>query len=326
SKSGSQPSGGGSGFFGGGRQQPQPQPQQQQQQQQHQQQQYPGTFRGANPTMQASNMAYGGGSAIPQNAAYQQQQQQQQQQHGGARANNAPAGDVHSSGSTPSAASQNEHSDASSQGSALTTNGLPSASQAQGSSVKRSGILVIRVMEARNLVYPPGSQQLMARYAPYKNEAHHRPYAVVEFDKNEAVVASLGGDMQNPIWKYRVSFDVSRTGPVMVSLYQRTAELQYQRPAQPRGFQRFGNSSGPNSSSSNSSGAQSRGAQVHPLGGQQGAATGAIFLGAVQILPDFADGRLYDDWVPLLGGAGGSGHVRVQYCFNKKDATPLSIE
>ncbi|KAJ2829355.1 Serine/threonine-protein kinase [Coemansia furcata] len=88
---------------------------------------------------------------------------------------------------------------------ALAPNGLPSASSTQASSVKRSGILVIRVMEARNLVYPPGSQQLMARYAPYKNEAHQRPYAVVEFDKNEAVVTSLGGDMQNPMWKYRVS-------------------------------------------------------------------------------------------------------------------------
>ncbi|KAJ1926801.1 Serine/threonine-protein kinase, partial [Linderina pennispora] len=99
-------------------------------------------------------------------------------------------------------------------------------------------------MEARSLVYPPGSQQLMARYAPYKNEAHQRPYAVVEFDKNEAVVTSLGGDMHNPIWKYRVSFDVSRTSPVMVSLYQRTAELQYQRAPQPRGYQRFGNGNG----------------------------------------------------------------------------------
>ncbi|KAI8325885.1 AGC/AKT protein kinase [Martensiomyces pterosporus] len=174
---------------------------------------------------------------------------------------------------------------ASSSSQALATSGLPSASQAQQGSVKRSGILVIRVMEARNLVYPPGSQQLMARYAPYKNEAHQRPYAVVEFDKNEAVVTSLGGDMHNPMWKYRVSFDVSRTSPVMVSLYQRTAEL-------------------------------------HP----QGSTTGAIFLGAVQIMPDFADGRLYDEWIPLLGGAGNSGHIRVQYCFNKKDATPLSID
>ncbi|KAJ1935533.1 Serine/threonine-protein kinase, partial [Linderina pennispora] len=43
-------------------------------------------------------------------------------------------------------------------------------------------------------------------------------------------------------------------------------------------------------------------------------------------MPDFQDGRLYDDWIPLLGGAGNSGHLHVQYCFNKKDATPLSID
>ncbi|KAJ2724955.1 Serine/threonine-protein kinase [Coemansia sp. Benny D115] len=223
---------------------------------------------------------------------------------------------------SPSAASMQSNIDQTMGQQGLATNGLPSANQSS-SSVKRCGILVIRVMEARNLVYPPGSQQLMARYAPYKNEAHQRPYAVVEFDKNEAVVASLGGDMQNPIWKYRVSFDVSRTGPVMVSLYQRTAELQHQRAPQTRGFQRFGNGSMNNAANSHSRNAQ----QMQPNGGSaQGVTTGAIFLGAVQIMPDFADNRLYDDWIPLLGGAGNSGHIRVQYCFNMKDSTPLNIE
>ncbi|KAJ2781948.1 Serine/threonine-protein kinase [Coemansia interrupta] len=206
---------------------------------------------------------------------------------------------------------------------------LGPAAAAGGSSIKRTGILVIRVMEARSLVYPPGSQQLMARYAPYKNEAHQRPYAVVEFDKNEAVVTSLGGDMQNPIWKYRVSFDVSRTSPVMVSLYQRTAELQHQRAPQPRGFQRFGNgnSSAAANNNANNGGQLRNPQQMSGAAGQsQGITTGAIFLGAVQIMPDFEDNRLYDEWIPLLGGAGNSGHIRVQYCFNKKDSTPLNIE
>ncbi|KAJ1723366.1 Serine/threonine-protein kinase, partial [Coemansia erecta] len=212
----------------------------------------------------------------------------------------------------------------------LAPNGLPSAA-AGASSIKRTGILVIRVMEARSLVYPPGSQQLMVRYAPYKNEAHQRPYAVVEFDKNEAVVTSLGGDMQNPIWKYRVSFDVSRTSPVMVSLYQRTAELQHQRAPQPRGFQRFGNgnssAAAAASNNANNGGQLRNPQQMSGAAGQaQGITTGAIFLGAVQIMPDFEDNRLYDEWIPLLGGAGNSGHIRVQYCFNKKDSTPLNIE
>ncbi|KAJ1736017.1 Serine/threonine-protein kinase [Coemansia biformis] len=289
---------------------PPPQQLQQQQQQQHyHQQQQPhyqqqpqaavgaqGVFRGGGPPAQASG-------------------------HPGMR-----PGDAHGAGSAGS--SMRSASAASSQGdlatpvAGLATNGLPSINQSSGLPVKRTGILVIRVMEARNLVYPPGSQQLMARYAPYKNEAHQRPYAVVEFDKNEAVVTSLGGDMQNPIWKYRVNFDVSRTSPVMVSLYQRTAELQYQRPPQPRGFQRFGSGNAGGASTNG----QARGQPTQPLNGQQGAGTGAIFLGAVQVMPDFADGRLYDEWIPLLGGAGNSGHIRVQYCFNEKDATPLSIE
>ncbi|KAJ1807340.1 Serine/threonine-protein kinase, partial [Coemansia sp. RSA 2598] len=223
----------------------------------------------------------------------------------------AGAGSSASPMRSPSAMSSQSTGELSAPAQTLAPNGLPSANQNPSSSVKRTGILVIRVMEARNLVYPPGSQQLMARYAPYKNEAHQRPYAVVEFDKNEAVVTSLGGDMQNPIWKYRVSFDVSRTGPVMVSLYQRTAEIQHQRAPQPRGFQRFGNGNSGNASAANGQGRGGQQAQPLGSGPAQGVTTGAIFLGAVQIMPDFADNRLYDDWIPLLGGAGNSGHIRV---------------
>ncbi|KAJ1888886.1 Serine/threonine-protein kinase, partial [Kickxella alabastrina] len=120
--------------------------------------------------------------------------------------------------------------------------------------------------------------------------------------------------------------DVSRTSPVMVSLYQRTAELQHQRTPQTRGFQRFGN--GNSTNAANGQGRTTQQQQVQPTnsGQSQAITTGAIFLGAVQIMPDFADNRLYDDWIPLLGGAGNSGHIRVQYCFNKKDSTPLNIE
>ncbi|KAJ2597627.1 Serine/threonine-protein kinase [Coemansia sp. RSA 1722] len=308
----------GSSFFGSVRQQQAPQPQQQQQQQQQQYQQ--GSLRGGNPV-------YGGGAPASGNAQYPGYPQQQLQGQFDAMAvDPVSAGNSASSMRSPSVVSDQSTGDSGASAQTLAPNGLPSANQNPSSSVKRTGILVIRVMEARNLVYPPGSQQLMARYAPYKNEAHQRPYAVVEFDKNEAVVTSLGGDMQNPIWKYRVSFDVSRTGPVMVSLYQRTAELQHQRAPQPRGFQRFGNGNSGNASAANGQGRG--GQQAQPLsGGQaQGVTTGAIFLGAVQIMPDFADNRLYDDWIPLLGGAGNSGHIRVQYCFNKKDSTPLNIE
>ncbi|KAJ2776847.1 Serine/threonine-protein kinase [Coemansia javaensis] len=283
----------------GSRQQQQQPMQQQPMQQQQQQMQHYQAAPGAQPAFRGS---------APQAHVHAQAPYGSMRGGGG--------GDLHSGGSSmrsPSAASSQGGESAASSVGAMATNGLPSASQAGGQSVKRTGILVIRVMEARNLVYPPGSQQLMARYAPYKNEAHQRPYAVVEFDKNEAVVTSLGGDMQNPIWKYRVNF------PVMVSLYQRTAELQYQRPTQPRGFQRFGGSNAPSGGGG--------GQQLQPPAGQQGITTGAIFLGAVQIMPDFADGRLYDEWIALLGGAGNSsGHIRVQYCFNKKDSTPLSID
>ncbi|KAJ1913534.1 Serine/threonine-protein kinase [Mycoemilia scoparia] len=207
------------------------------------------------------------------------------------------------------------------------SNSAAANAQPPSSSGRKTGVLVIRVMEGRNLssgneaggnsLLSQQQQSLAARYAPYRNEPQHRPYAVVEFDRNEVVMAALGGDNRNPIWNNRAHFDVSRASNVMITLYQRTSEVMYPKPPLPtqqnRGYQRFGgghpdqNNNGDQNSSSGST----------PI-------TGAVFLGSVRIIPDFINERLVDDWFPLFGGSGGS--IRIQYCFNKKDATPLSID
>ncbi|KAJ2322614.1 hypothetical protein GGH92_011089, partial [Coemansia sp. RSA 2673] len=139
------PAGGNSGqsFFGASRQQ-----QQQQQQAPVPQQQY--------QQYSVQQQQQGSGNPAYDAPAYQQ--------HGSMRGNpysgSGMATDSNSAGSSASsmrpasaASSQSayttDHASAMSQ--ALAPNGLPSANPTQGTSVKRSGILVIRVMEARNL-------------------------------------------------------------------------------------------------------------------------------------------------------------------------------
>lgn len=79
----------------------------------------------------------------------------------------------------------------------------------------KSGMLVIRVVEARGLTLPTGFDSTMSQ----KNHPHYGsptnssreslqrkwwlPYAVLEFDKNEVLIDALGGEMSNPVWQYR---------------------------------------------------------------------------------------------------------------------------
>ncbi|KAJ1676006.1 Serine/threonine-protein kinase [Spiromyces aspiralis] len=199
--------------------------------------------------------------------------------------------------------------------------GHPKASPLAGSGPSRkTGVLVIRVIEARDLTPPATSQHLLARYAPYRNDIQQRPYAVVEFDRNEVAMAALGGDMRNPVWRNRAHFDVSRSSPFTVSLYQRTAEVLQPRPPLPtqqnRGYQRFGAGNSGNQQ-------QQQQQQQQRQDNNSGLPTGSIFLGSVRIMPDFVSDRLIDEWLPLFGS---SGSIHIQYCFNRKDSRPLSVD
>ncbi|KAJ1961463.1 Serine/threonine-protein kinase, partial [Dispira parvispora] len=181
---------------------------------------------------------------------------------------------------------------------------------------RKSGVLAVRVVEARGLVYPSGSQ-LASRYAPYHNEASRLPYVVVEFDKNEVVINALGGDAHNPLWKYTAPFDVSRVSDIMISIYQRT----FTAPIQDAQSQNTGNTMVPNTFGAQRP-AGTPATPNQPLNNAPGD-SGAILLGFLRITPDFLDKKLVENWYPLYNG---SGHIHVQFCYQRRDNGPLSVK
>lgn len=77
-----------------------------------------------------------------------------------------------------------------------------------------SGILLIRVVEARNLTIPVAALQQVqinvqsnaaASISAAAGKAWWLPYLVLEFDRNELQLDALGGDLQNPVWKHRAT-------------------------------------------------------------------------------------------------------------------------
>ncbi|KAN0082655.1 Protein kinase-like domain containing protein [Tylopilus felleus] len=105
----------------------------------------------------------------------------------------------------------------------------------------RSGMLTIRIFSGRGLSLAPGVQvpEVMQKAlessppAPRRHASNREsfqrkrnwwlPYIVLEFDNNQVLVDAMGGDLANPIWNYRTTFDVSRTSNISVSAYLRTA-------------------------------------------------------------------------------------------------------
>ncbi|KAE9397301.1 kinase-like protein [Gymnopus androsaceus JB14] len=108
----------------------------------------------------------------------------------------------------------------------------------------RSGMLTIRIFLRyavvlhflRNVPLPEVIQRALestpARRSTSNRESMQRkrfwwlPYVVLEFDKNEILIDSMGGDLASPVWNYRANFDVSRTSTISVSAYLRTAAMQ----------------------------------------------------------------------------------------------------
>ncbi|OMH84617.1 hypothetical protein AX774_g1866 [Zancudomyces culisetae] len=74
----------------------------------------------------------------------------------------------------------------------------------------KAGVLVVKVLNGRGVMPLSKAQSIASSYSSYKNEVQQRPYAIISFDANEVIAAPVGGDMLNPIWGYRASFDVCR--------------------------------------------------------------------------------------------------------------------
>lgn len=56
-----------------------------------------------------------------------------------------------------------------------------------------------------------------------RKQVWYIPYVVLEFDKNEVLVDAIGGDLNNPVWFYTATFDVSRLSEIAVTAYLRTS-------------------------------------------------------------------------------------------------------
>lgn len=119
------------------------------------------------------------------------------------------------------------------------------------------------------------------------------PYLVLEFDKNEVLIDSLGGDISAPVWMYKANFDVSRNSEISLQCYLRSGE----QPGQGHG------------------GAGGKDGQGDDVMGM-----GDIFLGGVKFVPDFENMRTSDEWYPLTGGSGQI-HVQVSYRGTEKGSS-----
>ncbi|BGP18340.1 Serine/threonine-protein kinase [Rhodosporidiobolus nylandii] len=162
----------------------------------------------------------------------------------------------------------------------------------QGPPVPRTGVLTIRVVEARGLQLPQGvqlpagireaveqqqirGQQTGGRESLQRKMMWWLPYVVLEFDKNEVLIDALGGELSSPTWMFRAHFDVSRISDVSISAYLRTAPLV---PGQNRGD--MGND---------------------------------LFLSGLKFAPSFDANKPTDQWFRASSGEAGEFHIQVAY-------------
>lgn len=170
----------------------------------------------------------------------------------------------------------------------------------------KSGLLLIRVLEAKNLSLPPGMQLPSAvksamgqssyvsssmasgrnpnRDSMQRKQCWWLPYVVLEFDKNEVMIDSLGGGLENPVWQYRAHFDITRESQVSIQIYLRTAQT---------------------------------GNHHNDMGND-------IFLGGIKVSPVFDETKMFDEWSPLSNGTG-SVHVQISYKPSQQN-TPLTVD
>ncbi|CBQ67894.1 probable Serine/threonine-protein kinase gad8 [Sporisorium reilianum SRZ2] len=190
-----------------------------------------------------------------------------------------------------------------------------------GAPIPRSGLLTIRVIDARGLSLPSGMQtppavaRALAHHNPNASSlaqsfgagAHREnrqsmqrkqcwwlPYLVLEFDKNEILIDAIGGDVQGPTWMFRAHFDVSRISEISLQTYLRSGDghTQQQEP--------------------------SRDGQGDDVMG-----VSDIYLGGVKFVPDFENQRASDAWYPL---AGGNGQIHVQVSYRSDSRSSLNMD
>ncbi|GAA95001.1 hypothetical protein E5Q_01656 [Mixia osmundae IAM 14324] len=206
---------------------------------------------------------------------------------------------THSAPSTASSSSANKHAPSpASSVSGGHASPLPAAPP--------QGVLLIRVIEAKNLNLPQGTalpsaietalqtqsahvgspgQATKNRESVQRKSCWYLPYLVLSFDKNDILVDALGGQLTAPTWMYKAHFDVSRRSEVALSAYLRTT------PA-------------------------ASGDDREDMGND-------IFLGGISFTPTFDSEHATDAW---YNATGGSGQFHLQVTFKPTGNEGLSID
>ncbi|SGY18797.1 BQ5605_C014g07476 [Microbotryum silenes-dioicae] len=169
-----------------------------------------------------------------------------------------------------------------------------------GPPISRSGVLTIRVVEARHLVLPrdgqlpSGIQNAVDEYqssvsrnrdSAQRKQTWWLPYVVLEFDKNEVLVDAMGGELTAPVWMFRGQFDVSRVSDITISAYLRTAPVA--------------------------------------AGGNRNDMGNDLFLGGINFTPIFDPNQASDQWYAASSGAG---EFHMQVAFKPGTNEAMSID
>ncbi|EPQ26284.1 uncharacterized protein PFL1_06219 [Pseudozyma flocculosa PF-1] len=186
-----------------------------------------------------------------------------------------------------------------------------------GAPIPRSGLLTIRVVDARGLSLPAGTQtppaiaRALAQNGPasglasgnrdnrqsmQRKQCWWLPYLVLEFDKNEILIDALGGDIQGPTWMFKAHFDVSRNSEISLQSYLRSGD-------------------GPNANPGDGQPKDGQGDDVMGVGD--------IYLGGVKFVPDFENQRTTDEWYPV---AGGTGQIHIQVSYKSDSGGSLNMD
>ncbi|KAI6129700.1 kinase-like domain-containing protein [Pisolithus croceorrhizus] len=197
----------------------------------------------------------------------------------------------------------------------------PTPGNPDGKPTSRTGLLTIRVLWAEGLALPPGTaippavqaalstqqakaaasvspssvmQKRLAKRHSAKDSMQRTqcwwlPYLVMEFEVNQILITSLGGDLEKPLYMYQAQFDVSRTSEISIQCYLRAEQPKV-------GSDGFADDMGND-----------------------------FFMGGIKFVPDFDNvGSVgSDQWYDLSGGPG---KIQIGVAYQASSGQSLTID
>lgn len=197
----------------------------------------------------------------------------------------------------------------------------PTPGNPDGKPTSRTGLLTIRVLWAEGLALPPGTaippavqaalstqqakaaasvspssvmQKRLAKRHSAKDSMQRTqcwwlPYLVMEFEVNQILITSLGGDLEKPLYMYQAQFDVSRTSEISIQCYLRAEQPKV-----------------------------GSGGFADDMGND-------YFMGGIKFVPDFDNvGSVGNDqWYDLSGGPG---RIQIGVAYQASSGQSLTID